>query len=95
MCGLKTLFSRRQDRCLQFSLKCIKHEDNKKIFPTNPNIENSTGIRIREQFKVNFGKTNSKLTNSAAAKHPLQREGPRDGGTFKGVRGRSRRKNKL
>ena len=64
MCGLKTLFLRRQDRCLQFSLKSLKHEQNKRMFPVNPNLGNDIDIRNREQFKVNFARTNA-YKNSA------------------------------
>ena len=64
MSGLKTLSSRRLDRCLQFSLKPIKHEQNKRMFPANPNLGNDIHIRNREQFQVNFARTNS-YRNSA------------------------------
>ena len=33
MCGLETLHARREKRCLDFSLKCIKHEKNQRLFP--------------------------------------------------------------
>ena len=36
MCGLETLYARRQKRCLDFALKCIKHPRNKRLFPPNP-----------------------------------------------------------
>ena len=57
MTGLCSLFSRRQKRCLDFSLKCIRHEQNSRFFPRNPNIQNEMNIRDREQFVVNFGRT--------------------------------------
>ena len=36
MCGLQTLADRRQERCLNFALKCIKHTKMERLFPTNP-----------------------------------------------------------
>ena len=36
MCSLRTLFLRRQDCCLQFSLKSLRHDQNKRMFPANP-----------------------------------------------------------
>ena len=59
MTGLETLSARRQKRCLDFSLKSIRHEQNKRFFPRNPNIENEMNIREREEFVVNFGRTKS------------------------------------
>ena len=35
MCGLETLYDRRQKRCLEFALKNVKHNRNKKMFPLN------------------------------------------------------------
>ena len=55
--GLEKLSTRRAARCLAFSLKCIAHEDNKSFFPRNPNISNSTEVRDREEFVVNFART--------------------------------------
>ena len=64
MTGLSTLFSRRQKRCLDFSLKCIKHKQNSRFFPRNPNIQNEMEIRNREQFVVNFGRTKAYQTSA-------------------------------
>ena len=55
--SLETLFSRRQDRCLKFSLKCLGHPSNYRIFPENPNQINPLKTRNREPFKVNFAHT--------------------------------------
>ena len=55
--GLEKLSTRRQSRCLDFSLKCIKHEQNHRFFPTNPNMGNTTEVRNREPFVVNFART--------------------------------------
>jgi hypothetical protein len=58
MCNLKPLFERREKKCLDFSLKCIKHTKNSRIFPINPNqLEANMDIRQRELFKVNFSRT--------------------------------------
>ena len=40
MTGLETLFDRREKRCLDFSIKCIKHPQNSRFFPLNPSLEN-------------------------------------------------------
>ena len=36
MCGLDRLSDRREQRCLDFSLKSIKHARNRRLFPHNP-----------------------------------------------------------
>ena len=58
MTGLQTLFDRRGQRCLQFSLRAIKHDRNSKLFPLNK----TAGIlntRQSEKFTVNFATTSS------------------------------------
>ena len=58
MTGLSSLKSRRIRRCLDFSLKSIKHPKNKKMFPAsdkNPLYK----MREKEAFKVNFARTTS------------------------------------
>ena len=56
MCGLQTLANRRQQRCLDFSLKCVKHPKMGNLFPMNP--ENSQHyLRKKELFRVNFAHT--------------------------------------
>ena len=32
-CGLETLYSRRESRCLNFALRCVKHPVNSRLFP--------------------------------------------------------------
>ena len=56
MCGLQTLADRRQERCLNFALKCIKHTKMEKLFPTNPESSEHF-LRQKEVFKVNFAHT--------------------------------------
>ena len=58
MTGLATLKNRRLKRCLDFSLKSIKHPRNSRMFPpseTNPAYR----IRNSEWFKVNFAHTSA------------------------------------
>ena len=69
--GLKSLYDRREEKCLNFALKCRKHPHNSRFFPLNPNIENSTKCprdqhfandgqchdRGREHFQVNYART--------------------------------------
>ena len=57
MCGLKTLFARREKRCLDFALKCVKHPTNHRLFPLNPANMEINNVRSREKFVVNFAKT--------------------------------------
>ena len=52
--GLKTLKRRREEKCLAFSLKCIKHPQLKRLFPYN---ENEHYLRNSDKFKVNFAYT--------------------------------------
>ena len=52
MCGLTTLFLRRESRALQFTLKCIKHPENSGMFPVNASQDTHL-IRNREAFEVN------------------------------------------
>ena len=55
--GLEKLSARRAARCLDFSLKCIDHEQNSRFFPRNPNIDNARDVREREEFLVHFART--------------------------------------
>ena len=57
MTGLETLWDRREKRCLDFSIKCIKHHQNSRFFPLNPNLTNETEIRERETFYINYART--------------------------------------
>ena len=53
MCGLETLASRRQRRCLDFALKSVKHPRNKRLFPLHP-VQSEYSFRERELYQVNF-----------------------------------------
>ena len=56
MTGLETLADRWVRRCLNFSVKAIKHERNTKLFP----LKKTAGIfntRHSEIFSVNFAAT--------------------------------------
>ena len=56
LCNLKTLFERREERCLSFALKCLKHPLHRRMFPLNySNKDNKHSSR--EKFLVNFGRT--------------------------------------
>ena len=57
MAGLQTLEARRLNRYLDFSLKSIKHSQNNRFFPKNPNLDSNPEVRNREIFEVNFGRT--------------------------------------
>ena len=58
MTGLETLYDRRVQRCLNFSLKSIKHPQNSRYFPLNPNLENNSNDPLwREHFYVNWART--------------------------------------
>ena len=55
MSGLKLLSTRRQDRCLDFARKCLKHPRNNRLFPIkNIGESDKHDIRNRETFEVNF-----------------------------------------
>ena len=55
--GLQTLSDRRLKRCLDFSLKCLKHEKMRKLFPPNPSYNDR--VRSSEPYSVNFASTRS------------------------------------
>ena len=52
--GLKTLKQRREEKCLSFSLKCLKHPQLKRLFPRN---DNPHSLRNTDEFKINFANT--------------------------------------
>ena len=56
-CGLQTLYERREKRCLDFALKCLKHPTNSRLFPPNPSQGHD--VRKSEKFSVNFARTSS------------------------------------
>ena len=58
MCGLETLKLRREKRCLDFSLKCIKHPKNSRLFPVNTRTFGQN-LHTREGFEVNWARTES------------------------------------
>ena len=58
MTGLDRLSDRREKRCLNFSLKAIKHERNFKLFPLNKNA-GILNTRQSEKFSVNFAATSA------------------------------------
>ena len=56
MCGLDTLYNRREKRCLDFALKSSKHPRMCRMFPRNE-VDHEHSIRKPETFKVNFART--------------------------------------
>ena len=56
-CSLDTLFKRRENRCLTFGLRCLKHSKHKSLFPYNHTSEQNT--RNPNKFKVNFARTSA------------------------------------
>ena len=57
-CGLESLYSRREKRCLTFGLRSLKHPKHKLMFPLN-NIPDATNTRNRNMFEVNFARTST------------------------------------
>ena len=57
MLGLQTLKHRREERCIQFSKKSVKHKTNIRMFPLNPVLNGQIQVRAREKYKVNFAHT--------------------------------------
>ena len=60
--GLETMASRRESRCLKFSIKTAKHPKMKSMFPVNQN--NIHNVRKHEKFQVNHA-NNEFYRNSA------------------------------
>ena len=58
MSGLDSLYDRRSKRCLDFSLKSIKHHRNSRLFPINQNA-GAFNARNSERFQVNFASTST------------------------------------
>ena len=56
MSGLETLSARRQARCLDFALKCVKHQRNQRLFPLKKK-SSQYYTRDNEVFQVNFART--------------------------------------
>ena len=69
--GLKTLYERREEKCLNFSVKCTKHSVNSRFFPLNQNYDKDIQCTLdskinndqqcknhrREPFYVNYART--------------------------------------
>ena len=55
--GLQKLSERRQSRCLGYGLKSVKHPENKRFFPENPNLNLTLSARQREPYVVNLART--------------------------------------
>ena len=71
---LDKLSTRRFSRCLSFSLKCLKHDQNKRIFPENTVPQDALPIRERENYKVNFGRTNAYKNSAVPFSHFREKE---------------------
>ena len=56
MTGLKLLHTRHDERCLSYVLKAVKHPVHRTKFPQT-HVEDSHNIREREQYHVNFART--------------------------------------
>ena len=63
LCGLETLFKRRESRCLTFGLRSIKQTKHKQMFPLNE-ISETNQLRNKNKFKVNFARTSSYKNSS-------------------------------
>ena len=60
MTGLLSFYDWREKRCLNFSLKCLKHPRNSKLFPLNPNYLNPAHEgKNSKRFIVNFATTDT------------------------------------
>ena len=63
MTGLETLNNRRESRCLDFALKCLKHPINNRLFPLNSNLDakgnivRNRGKSSKEKYSVNWART--------------------------------------
>ena len=55
LCNLRTLTERREKKCHDFSLRCLEHPKNSRLFPENPN--HNDRIRGSEPYVVNFAST--------------------------------------
>jgi hypothetical protein len=64
MTGLQTLSSRREKRCLDFSLNCVNHERNSRLFPLNTLYSELHNVRQSETFLVNFANTETYRTSA-------------------------------
>ena len=55
MTGMATFIQRREESCLKFGIKCASNPRTSLIFPRND--ENPHNVRNKEQFHVNFART--------------------------------------
>ena len=60
--GLKSLFERRQARCLVFAKRCLSNPNTKEMFPLSS--EDCHNLRLPEKYFVNFSRTEN-YKNSA------------------------------
>ena len=75
--GLKTLHTRREERCLKYGLKSIKHNQLKNMFPVK-SVENNQSLRSRETFHVNFAQTEAyKQSAIPSIQHMLNKHAER------------------
>ena len=56
MYGLTTSHEQREARYLNFSLKCLEHTRNQRIFPVNTRTHGQ-GLVSKEAFEVNWART--------------------------------------
>ena len=63
MCGLEPLATRREARCLDFALKCLKHKKNSRLFPLNQDIP-ACKVRDLKKFEVNFARTSAYMKST-------------------------------
>ena len=55
MTGLTPLSTRREERCLNFAVKCVRHPRNSRLFPfKKEGVYDDQYLRKSETFEVNF-----------------------------------------
>ena len=62
-CNIKTLFERREARCLTFARRCLKHPIHTRMFPLNLNNQGNK-YKSREKYVVNFAKTKTYMKSA-------------------------------
>ena len=63
ICDLETLDTRRERRCLNFALKCLKYPKTQRLFPVKE-ISHNHLLREKEHFVVNFARTEAYRTSA-------------------------------
>ena len=64
-CKLSKLTDQREKRCLNFSIKCTKHQKHTKMFPVSETFKNNShNIRNPQKYTVNFAKSESYRSSS-------------------------------